>query len=36
MGENQGSFVWYDLMTTDPKAAEAFYKAVQQAVDAER
>ncbi len=28
MGESQGSFVWYDLMTTDPKAAEAFYKTV--------
>ena len=28
MGENQGSFVWYDLMTTDAKGAEAFYKAV--------
>jgi uncharacterized protein len=28
MAQNQGSFVWYDLMTTDQKAAEAFYKAV--------
>ena len=28
MAQNQGSFVWYDLMTTDPKAAEAFYKTV--------
>jgi predicted enzyme related to lactoylglutathione lyase len=28
MPQNQGSFVWYDLMTSDQKAAEAFYKAV--------
>lgn len=28
MTRSQGSFVWYDLMTTDPKAAEAFYKTV--------
>ena len=24
----RGRFVWYDLMTSDPKAAEAFYKSV--------
>ena len=23
--EQQGRFVWYDLMTSDPKAAEDFY-----------
>jgi len=28
MPQNKGSFVWYDLMTTDPKAAEVFYKNV--------
>lgn len=28
MPKNHGSFVWYDLMTTDRKAAEAFYKDV--------
>ena len=22
------SFIWYELMTTDPKAAEAFYASV--------
>lgn len=28
-GENvRGRFVWYDLMTTDPEAAQAFYTAV--------
>lgn len=25
---NRGRFVWYDLMTTDPEAAKAFYTAV--------
>ncbi|GJE56767.1 VOC family protein [Methylobacterium thuringiense] len=25
MTTTEGSFVWYELMTTDPKAAEAFY-----------
>jgi predicted enzyme related to lactoylglutathione lyase len=28
MSESQGQFVWYDLMTTDPKAADAFYTKV--------
>ncbi|MDB5651640.1 MAG: hypothetical protein JWL62_3160 [Hyphomicrobiales bacterium] len=28
MSPFKGNFVWYDLMTTDPKAAEAFYSAV--------
>jgi predicted enzyme related to lactoylglutathione lyase len=28
MSDYQGKFVWYDLMTSDPKAAEAFYKTV--------
>ena len=28
MNQNHGKFVWYDLMTTDPRAAEAFYKSV--------
>jgi predicted enzyme related to lactoylglutathione lyase len=23
--ENSGRFAWYDLMTSDPKAAEGFY-----------
>ena len=28
-GDNaRGRFVWYDLMTTDPEAAKAFYAAV--------
>jgi uncharacterized protein len=26
MSENQGMFVWYDVMTTDTNAAEAFYR----------
>ncbi len=25
MSENTGRFVWYDLMTTDPEAAQSFY-----------
>jgi predicted enzyme related to lactoylglutathione lyase len=25
MSENKGNFVWYDLMTSDPAAAESFY-----------
>jgi len=25
MSENRGRFVWYDLMTTDPDAAQSFY-----------
>jgi predicted enzyme related to lactoylglutathione lyase len=28
MSSSHGKFVWYELMTTDTKAAEAFYKAV--------
>jgi len=28
MASLHGAFVWYDLMTTDPKAAEAFYRGV--------
>jgi predicted enzyme related to lactoylglutathione lyase len=28
MNKNQGKFVWYDLMTPDVPAAEAFYKSV--------
>lgn len=28
MTAQQGSFIWYDLMTTDVPAAEAFYRAV--------
>ncbi len=28
MSTHHGSFVWYDLMTTDPTAAEAFYRGV--------
>ena len=28
MSDHQGRFVWYELMTTDPKAAERFYSAV--------
>jgi predicted enzyme related to lactoylglutathione lyase len=28
MSEDHGKFVWYELMTTDTKAAEAFYTAV--------
>jgi uncharacterized protein len=28
MSDNLGKFVWYDVMTTDTKAAEAFYSAV--------
>jgi uncharacterized protein len=28
MVNSQGHFVWYELMTTDPKAAEAFYAEV--------
>lgn len=24
----RGRFAWHDLMTTDPEAAQAFYKAV--------
>jgi len=26
MSQNQGMFVWYDVMTSDTKAAEAFYR----------
>ena len=25
MSEDRGRFVWYDLMTTDPDAAQSFY-----------
>lgn len=28
MSDKNGNFVWYDLMTTDAKAAESFYKSV--------
>ncbi|MGH6813347.1 MAG: VOC family protein [Methylocella sp.] len=28
MSTNQGKFVWYDLMTSDVKAAESFYRSV--------
>ncbi len=28
MPANQAKFVWYDVMTTDTKAAEAFYRGV--------
>lgn len=28
MSTSNGKFVWYELMTTDPKAAEDFYRAV--------
>ena len=28
MSTSQGTFVWYDLMTTDTKAAESFYRSV--------
>ncbi|GEP09981.1 VOC family protein [Methylobacterium gnaphalii] len=28
MGTAEGCFVWYELMTSDPKAAEAFYRRV--------
>src|SRR5258706_14277217 len=28
MSSLHGSFVWYELLTTDPKAAEAFYRGV--------
>ncbi len=28
MSKNQGKFVWYDLMTSDCKAAESFYRGV--------
>jgi predicted enzyme related to lactoylglutathione lyase len=28
MSSSHGSFVWYELMTSDPKAAEAFYRRV--------
>ncbi|HET7717010.1 MAG TPA: VOC family protein [Bauldia sp.] len=28
MSDESGRFVWYELMTTDPRAAEAFYAAV--------
>ncbi|HEV2676519.1 MAG TPA: VOC family protein [Aliidongia sp.] len=28
MSETKGKFIWYDLMTTDTVAAEAFYKSV--------
>jgi predicted enzyme related to lactoylglutathione lyase len=28
MSSLHGTFIWYDLMTTDPKAAEAFYRGV--------
>ena len=28
MASPHGSFVWYELMTTDATAAEAFYKSV--------
>jgi uncharacterized protein len=26
MSDNHGKFVWYELMTTDPKSAETFYR----------
>src|SRR4051812_18769553 len=28
MSKNQGSFVWYDLMTTDAQAAASYYEKV--------
>jgi predicted enzyme related to lactoylglutathione lyase len=28
MSDTKGQFVWYELMTTDPKGAKAFYEAV--------
>ena len=28
MPKQNGRFVWYELMTTDTKSAEAFYRAV--------
>ena len=28
MAKHQGHFVWYELMSTDPKASEAFYSSV--------
>ena len=28
MSTTQGKFVWYDLMTSDSKAAESFYRSV--------
>lgn len=28
MAQGHGNFIWYELMTTDPLAAEAFYRAV--------
>src|SRR5450631_3133875 len=28
MSGHRGKFVWYELMTTDPKAAETFYRGV--------
>ena len=28
MSDTHGTFVWYDVMTTDAKAAEAFYRGV--------
>ena len=28
MASSNGNFVWYDLMSTDAKAAEAFYRGV--------
>lgn len=28
MASSQGNFIWYELMTTDTKAAEAFYRGV--------
>ena len=28
MSKTHGKFVWYDVMTSDPKAAESFYSNV--------
>jgi uncharacterized protein len=28
MSDSHGKFVWYELMTTDPKSAESFYRSV--------
>ena len=28
MSKNVGKFVWYDVMTSDTKAAESFYRSV--------
>ena len=28
MSESRGKFVWYELLTSDPKAAETFYQKI--------